>query len=85
MVMKRPRFFSRSFLRSAKILMQNGAILRNTLRMRNHQTPSASNAVQNSEMMCNSLGVNYESPALTAELQARCARQIRTGRQILPF
>jgi hypothetical protein len=27
--------FSRSFLRSAKILMQNGAILRNTLRILN--------------------------------------------------
>jgi hypothetical protein len=50
--------FSRSFLRSAKILLQNGAILRHTLRMLNRQMPSASNAVQNSETICNSLGVN---------------------------
>jgi len=48
---------SRSFLRSAKILMQNGAILRNTLRMLNRQTPSVGNAVQSSETMRNSLGV----------------------------
>ena len=37
---------------------QNGAVLRNTLRMLNRQIPGASNAVQNSETMCNSLGVN---------------------------
>ena len=63
--------FSRSFLRSAKILLQNGAILRNTLRMLNLQTPSVGNAVQRSENIGNSLGLNYESPALTAELQAQ--------------
>jgi len=39
-------------------------------------TPSVGNAVQSSEKMRNSLGLNYESPALTAELQARipCVR-----------
>jgi len=40
-----PAVFSRSFLRSAKILMQNCAILRNALRMLNRQTPSVGNAV----------------------------------------
>jgi hypothetical protein len=50
--------FLRSVLRSIKILLQNGAILRNKLRMVNRQIPGASNAVQNSETMCNSLGVN---------------------------
>jgi hypothetical protein len=50
--------FSRSFLRSAKILLQNGAILRNTLRMLNLQTPSVGNAVQRSENIGNSLGLN---------------------------
>jgi hypothetical protein len=49
--------FSPSFLRSAKILMQNRAILRNTLRMLNRQKPSADNAMQSSEIMRNSLGL----------------------------
>jgi hypothetical protein len=53
--------------------MQNCAILRNTLRMLNRQTPSVGNAVQYSENVRNSLVLNYESPALTAELQARFA------------
>ena len=52
------------FPRSSKILLQNGAILRNTVRMLNRQIPSASNAVQNTETMCNSLGENYKSVAL---------------------
>jgi hypothetical protein len=56
--------FSRSLVRSDKILLQNGAILRNTLRMLNRQTPSVGNAVQSSETMRNSLGVNYKSAAL---------------------
>jgi hypothetical protein len=63
--------FSRSFLRSAKILLQNDAILCNAARMLNRRIRSVGNAVQSSEMMRNSLGLNYESPALTAELQAR--------------
>ena len=50
--------FSRSFLRSAKFLVQNRAILRNTVRMLNRQTPSLGNAVQSSETMRNSLGLN---------------------------
>jgi hypothetical protein len=44
--------------------MQDGAILRNTLRRLNRQTPSLGNAVQNSETMRNSLGLNYKSAAL---------------------
>jgi hypothetical protein len=50
--------FSWSSLRSAEILLQNGAILRNTLRMLNLQTPSVGNAVQRSENIGNSLGLN---------------------------
>jgi hypothetical protein len=63
--------FSRSFLRSAKILLQNGPILRNTLRMLNLQTPSVGNAVQRCENIRNSLGLNYKSAALPAELCRR--------------
>jgi len=42
----------------AKILLQNGAILRNTLRMLNRQTPSVGNALQSSETMRNLLGLS---------------------------
>lgn len=49
--------FLRFVLRSSKILLQNGAILRNTLRILSRQIPSVGNAVQNTETMCNSLGV----------------------------
>jgi len=76
--------FSRSFLRSAKILLQNGAILRNTLRMLNLQTPSVGNAVQRSENIGNSLGLNYESPALTAELQARISHALKHNTSLRP-
>jgi hypothetical protein len=38
--------------------------------MRNRQVPSVRNDMQSSEALRNSLGLNYESPALTAELQA---------------
>ena len=34
------------------------------------ETPSIRNGVQSYENLRNSLGLNYESPALTAELQA---------------
>jgi hypothetical protein len=51
--------------------MQNCAILRNALRKRNDELPSISNNTQSSETLRNSLVLNYESPALTAELQAR--------------
>ena len=56
--------FLRSFLRSAKILLQNGATLSNALRMLNRQIPSVGNTVQSSEMIRNSLGLNYKSAAL---------------------
>ena len=51
--------------------MQNRAILRNALRKQNYELPSVSNNMQSSEPLRNSLGLTYESPALTAELQAR--------------
>jgi hypothetical protein len=65
------------FSRSAKILLQNGAILRNTLRMLNLQTPSVGNAVQRSENIGNSLGLNYKSAALPTELCRRCPYESR--------
>ena len=67
--------FSRSFLRSAKILLQNGAILRNTLRMLNLQTPSLGNAVQRSENIGNSLGLNYNQLLYPAKLRALNQRE----------
>ena len=45
--------------------MQNRAILRNALRKRNYELPSVDNAMQSSEMMRNSLGLNYKSAALS--------------------
>jgi len=56
--------------------MQNSATLRNALRKLNYALPSVGNAVQSSETLRNSLGLNYESPALTAELQARFCTHI---------
>ena len=57
-----------SVLRSRKILMQNRATLRNALRKRNYELPSVSNDMQSSETLRNSLGLNYKSAALPAEL-----------------
>jgi hypothetical protein len=57
-----------SVLRSRKILMQNRATLRNALRKRNYELPSVSNDMQSSEVLRNSLGLNYKSAALPAEL-----------------
>ena len=62
--------FLRSVLRSKENLLQNCAILRNALRKQNEEYSSGSNAMQSSETLRNSLSLNYESPALTAELQA---------------
>ncbi|PYK18435.1 MAG: hypothetical protein DME55_06720 [Verrucomicrobia bacterium] len=66
---KGPKFHG-LFLRHEKFLLQNRAIVRNTLRILNRQIPSVNNAVQSSEMMRNSLGLNYKSAALPAELCA---------------
>ena len=41
-----------------KILLQNCASLRNALRKRNYELPSASNDMQSSETLRNSLGLN---------------------------
>jgi len=51
--------------------VQNDANLRNTLRIRFPETPSASNGVQAGENARKNSFLNYESPALTAELQAQ--------------
>jgi hypothetical protein len=48
--------------------MQNRAILRNALRKRNDELPSVSNDMQSGETLRNSLGLNYKSAALPAEL-----------------
>ena len=63
--------FSRSFLRSAKILLQNGATLRNTLRMLNRQIPSVGNAVQ-SRKQCE---------LVRRELEIRCSIRLSYGRR----
>ena len=63
--------FLRSILRSGKILMQDRATVRNAMRKRNYELPGVSNAVQSSETLRNSLGLNYKSAALPAELCRR--------------
>jgi hypothetical protein len=50
--------------------MQNCAILRHTLQSGLGTFPYEKHAMQRNENLRNSLGLNYESPALTAELQA---------------
>ena len=65
--------FSRSLLRSAKILLQNRAILRNAGRITLPLLGSGKQAAQHLEKLRKSPSLNYESPALTAELQARHA------------
>ena len=59
--------------------MRNRAILRNALRKRNYELPSGSNHMQSSETLRNSLGLNYETVALRAEL-----RRQETGRTLHP-
>jgi hypothetical protein len=61
--------FSRSVLRSGKILLQKCATLCNALRKRNYELPS--NDMQSSETLRNSLGLNYKSAALSTELCRR--------------
>ena len=61
--------------------MQNCATLRNAPRKRNCELPSISNDMQSSETLRNSLGLNYESPALTAELETEAADQITLPRE----
>ncbi len=48
------------------------------------ELPSVDNAVQSIEMMRNSLGLNYESPALTAELQARISHALKHNTSLRP-
>jgi hypothetical protein len=62
--------FHGSFLRSAQIFAQNCAIRRNVAQIHSPRFHSEKQAAQHREKLRkNSLG-NYESPALTAELQA---------------
>jgi hypothetical protein len=51
--------------------VQNHAILRNALRKRRDELFSVSNGMQSSETLHNSLGLNYKSAALAAELCRR--------------
>ena len=61
--------------------MQNRATLRNALRKRNYELPSVSNDMQSSEMLRNSLGLNYETAALPAELRRRARPNITSWQQ----
>jgi hypothetical protein len=63
--------FHGRLLRSQKISQQNRAILRNAAHVGLVRLTYEKHAVQRYEKLRNSLGLNYESPALTAELQAQ--------------
>src|SRR5215813_10220098 len=65
--------FLRSVLRAEENLLQNCAIRRNAPRKQNEELHSGSNAMQSSETIRNSLGLNYKSAAPTAGLPARRA------------
>ena len=61
------------FLRCATFLLQSRALLHNAARIEIAETPSISNDVQASENARKKRVLNYKSPALTAEVQARRA------------
>jgi|SRR6516165_1842893 hypothetical protein len=74
--------------------MQNHAILRNALRKRNYELPSVSTDMQSSEVLRNSLGLNYKSAALSGgtggcKINKRAKLTLLFGRrrdtQICPF
>jgi hypothetical protein len=72
--------FHGSFLRSDEILLQNCAILRDALQIGIAEIPSVRNAVRHCEKLRKNTFLNYESPALTAELQAgRAAKREHGG------
>jgi hypothetical protein len=48
------------------------------------ELPSVSNGVQHSENVRNSLVLNYESPALTGELQARINHALKHSVSLRP-
>jgi hypothetical protein len=58
------------FLRCEVFLLKNGAILRNPAQIRNGSLPSIRYGAQAGENARKKSFLNYESPALTAELQA---------------
>jgi hypothetical protein len=62
--------------------MQNRAILRNALRKRNYELPGVSNDMQSSETLRNSLGLNYKSAALPAELYRQNAAHTNARRRL---
>jgi hypothetical protein len=62
---------SRSFLRSANFWLQNDAILRNAAQIGFVLSTYEKQAVQRCENIRNSLGLNYKSAALPAELCRR--------------
>ena len=66
----RCRNFHGRLLRSAKFLLQNRAILRNGLPTSLPLVSSEKHAAQHPEKLRKNPSLNYESPALTAELQA---------------
>src|SRR5262245_13276747 len=67
------RIFHGRFLRSDDFSVKNGANLRYALRIGFSEIPSVNNGVQADENARKKSFLNYESPALTAELQARRA------------
>jgi hypothetical protein len=61
---ERGEIFYGLFLRSGKILLQNGAILRNTAQTALVRITYEKHAMQRYENLRNSLGLNYKSAAL---------------------
>jgi hypothetical protein len=68
---ERGEIFYGLFLRSGKIWLQNGAILRNTVQTALVRMTYEKHAMQRYENLRNSLGLNYETVALPAELRRR--------------
>ena len=69
--------FLRSFLRLDEILLQNCVILRRALQTDLIRRPYQKHAAQRCEKLRNSLGLNYKSAALPAELCRRCPYESR--------
>ena len=63
--------FSRSFLRSAPFRCKTVQLCETPYERRTTKLPGVSNDMQSSETLRNSLGLNYETAALPAELRRR--------------
>jgi hypothetical protein len=72
--------FHGRFPRRADFLLQDGAILRNAARIRFPETPSVCKNAQDRENLRKKPLLNYESPALTAELQAHSKTNYANGK-----